>query len=197
MRETYIRPWYKTLGYFMLFELEIIAMMLFVCLTMGAFAFKGGLSNMVEGTIFGTVPLWFTFFAAFIPTSPFFAFALYFGMAPKKYDLEWRKLNLVPYHPEDHNQVLFYPRKIRKQEPVWKENTEFNATIKVAGQEYMPTGHGSKEYMVVEDGNGYKYLMSLEHFAPIAMKMVNGIYTGNFIFDISWRWPSLKEVVNA
>ena len=31
MRETYIRPWYKTVGLFFLYELMTLAMMLYVC----------------------------------------------------------------------------------------------------------------------------------------------------------------------
>lgn len=197
MRETYIRPWYKTVGLFFLYELMTLAMMLFVCLTMGAFMFEGGLSNMVDGTIFGTVPLWFTFFAAFMPVSPFFAFAFYFGMASKKYDLEWRKLHLVPINPFDLKQVLFEPRKIDGKEPLWKENSEFGATFHVVGTKNFSTGHGWKTYMVLGDEDDRLYLMEGYRFNELLPKMVDGKYTGRFIFDLYWRWPSVKEVENA
>ena len=75
LKETYLRLWYKSVVLFLFCELEILLMCLFVCIVAGSFLFEGGLSNMAEGTIFGTVPLWFVSFAAFVPLSPFFAFA--------------------------------------------------------------------------------------------------------------------------
>lgn len=196
MHETYIIPWYKKIGYFFLYELQIIAMILFICLTMGAFAFEGGLSNMIEGTVFGTVPLWFTFFAAFMPISPFFAFALYFGMAPKKYDLEWRKLKYVPINPHDSKQVLFEPRKIDGKEPLWRENNEFDTTFHLVGTKNFPTGRGLKSYMVLGDEDDRLYLMEGYRFNELLSKMIDGKYTGKFKFDVSWRWPSIMEVEN-
>jgi len=194
MRETYIRPWYKSIGLFFLYELEILAMMLFVCLTMGAFVFEGGLNNMVDGTIFGTVPLWFIFFTAFTLVSPFFAFALFFGLAPKKYDLEWRELHLIPVNPENTDQILFEPRKVDGKEPLWKENKEFDVTLHLDGTKGFSTGHGWKTYMVLKDDNNLSYLMEGYRFNELLPKMVDGKYTGRFIFDLYWRWPSLKEV---
>jgi len=194
MRETYIIPWYKKIGYFFLYELVILAMMLFICLTMGIFAFEGGLNNMVDGTIFGTVPLWFTFFTAFTIISPFFAFALFFGLAPKKYDLEWLKLHLIPVNPFDLKQVLFEPQKIDGKEPLWKENKEFEATLHLDGTKGFSTGHGLKTYMVLKDEDDKLYLMEGYRFNELLPKMVNNKYTGRFIFDLYWRWPSLREV---
>ena len=194
MKETYIRPKWKAVLYY-------LACMAGVTIVSGIMAFfltwglNGDPNVMIPETRFGPMPFWVTEMIAFAILSPLLAFVIYWPMFYHKYDLEWRKLGLVPVDPEDTNRVLFEPRKINGKEPLWKENKEFEATIKLHGTQNTSTGRSYKTWMVVVDENGYKYLMDGNRFNEILPKMDDhGAYHGKFIFDRVWLYPNLKVV---
>jgi hypothetical protein len=193
MRETYIRPKWKAILYYLACMAGITAVSAVM-----AFFVNWGLTHdsmvMAPNTIFGPMPVWLTETIAFAILSPLLAFVIYWPMLYHKYDYEWRKLGLVPVDPEDPNRVLFEPRKINGKEPLWKENKEFEATIKLYGTKNLSTGRGCKTWMVVIDENGYKYLMDGDQFNQILLKMEDNTYHGKFIFDRVWLYPNLKVV---
>ena len=193
MKETYIRPWWKSLFYYFLCCVGLTAVSSAIVFFM-LWGLYGDPFFTIEGTIFGTTTMWFVESFAFATLSPVLGFVIYFGLIYRKYDYEWKKLGLIPVDPEDSDRVLFEPRKIEGKEPLWKENTEFEATISLHGTQNLSTGRGWMTWMVVVDESGYKYLMMGHRFNEILSKMTDGKYHGKFKFDTTWKYPSLRIV---
>lgn len=191
-KETYLRPIWKAILIFLGIT-GIVAIVSFImCFSLSMLLIQG--TSIVHDTIFGDIPIWMIMSITFWILSPIISFLFYWPLVPHKYQHEQRQ-GMLPLRPDGTGQILFEPRRIEGKEPLWIDNYEFETTIHLRGTQDLSSGHGMMTWIVVEDQDGYAYLMQGHRFNAILDKCRDGQYHGNFTFDTAWSYPSIREVI--
>ena len=185
MKETFVRPLWNKI-FCILFTLVQSEILLFAVL----YFFIGFLSadwNLKRNTIFGYIPIWIPFFIVFQIFTPFFMIPLYEIMFRFKYDREYKK-NLIPFYTKHIEQPMLEAKKHKGFEPVWKENYEFEARLKLFEIGYFCGRHPLAK--VVDTNTGILYFMFATRWTPDD----NGCMVGNFTFDTNWKISNIYKV---
>lgn len=194
MIDTYARPFWKSLLYFILITLGVCVVQT-IMIYFVSFMVEGGPWAIQEGTKFSDIPYWFLMSIVFWIFSPLFGFLAYIALIYRKYDYEWRKLKLIPVFPEDEIDVMFYPHKTKEgEDPKWVKPFRFSSTLSIVGSNSYPLGSSSKTYQIFKSDKGYMFQMSQKEFNRLAPEMKDGKISGEFEWDITWHWPSIVKV---